>query len=130
MEFVDVASQLAAAEPAHVDPFGHQLHIGSDRDRQWQLAAVSLQSNMLTSDAGFYQGLIGAHKLHEQDHIVRLGLADKGAISLVSSALSGPCARPLSVRLCRTANRSEAIPQLTDPARCLSGPQDEIIELI
>ncbi len=131
-----VDAQEQSAEPsdsdasAQLDPENHELLIHSSANRASSLRSVSLESDQAAGDAAFYQGLIGASVSNGLESSKRLGLNGFGSIDLVPPTVQHVLARPLAVRLSRSRSGNEAIPQLTALARCLRGPQDEIIELI
>jgi len=106
------------------DPAGHRLHLG---DGSGSLSGVTVGFSSLAASAGFYQGLLGAKLKSGQDDASLL-LGSDTRIALTKPVLYGP--RPLSVRLCLNGSDHEVISRLTQVPRCLSGPQDEIIELI
>lgn len=118
------------ATSAQLDPENHELLIHSSANRPSPLLGISLESDQAAGDAAFYQGLIGASVRASPDSSKRLVMTGFGSIELEPPTAQAALARPLSVRLRRYKSGSEAIPQLTALARCLRGPQDEIIELI
>ncbi len=112
------------------DPDNHRLLHEGGANRANCVRGISLETEQAGDDAAFYQGLLGATLSNGPTSSRQVRLSEFGSIHLATAALQSTTARPLSVRLRRLKAGSEAIPQLTALARCLRGPQDEIIELI
>ena len=116
-----------SGESLHRDPDGHCLRHIESATGQPELAAICLNALDIGASSAFYQGLLGGQS-HSVGLRQRLQLSAGRAIDIAHGA--DPTPAPLSVRFRRVGTAAKAIAKLTELPRCLSGPQDEIIELI